>query len=150
MPQSLANILIHRVFSTKYHEAVLPQSVWSSLHAYLAALSRTQGCECYQVGGVADHVHFAIRLSRTITTAKLVEAIKTESSKWIKRQAASLSEFSWQGGYGVFSVSPKRLNSLRKYIADQAEHHHVTSFQDEYRRLMDESGIEFDERYVWD
>lgn len=150
MPQSLSNILIHLVFSTKYHEPVLPKSIWSSLFAYLATLVRNQGCECYIAGGVADHVHLAIRLSRTITIAKLVEHIKVASSKWVKLQEISLGAFSWQRGYGAFSVNPKGLTSLRSYIANQEEHHSTVSYQTEYRDMLGRCGVEYDERYMWD
>src|SRR5207253_7787855 len=82
----------------------------------------------YRVGGVADHVHLAIRLSRTITIADLVETLKTSSSKWVKTQSPELAEFSWQRGYGCFPVGPADLDSLRAYIDGQEEHHKTRTF----------------------
>jgi len=93
------------------------------LHAYLATVARNAGCEAYRVGGVADHVHLAIRLSRTITIADLIETLKTSSSKWVKTQSTDLAEFSWQRGYGCFSVGPSDLDALLKYIDEQEAHH---------------------------
>ncbi len=116
----------------------------------MATVARGLDCECYQVGGTADHVHLAIRLSRTLTTAKLVEELKTSSSKWLKKQSPGLAKFSWQRGYGVFSVGPSDLEALRSYIRNQEEHHRTRSFQDEYRAFLTKYGVEFDERYLWD
>ena len=119
-------------------------------HAYLATVARNVDCECFRVGGVADHVHLAVRLSRTITMAKLIEELKTSSSKWLKTQSPALAAFAWQRGYGAFSVGPSDLNALLHYIDTQEEHHRTRTFQDEYRAFLNKYGIEYDERYVWD
>ncbi len=150
MPQSLAQILVHVVFSTKDREPCLAPSLLPSLHAYLAEVARSTGCECFRVGGVVDHVHLAIALSRTVTVAAVVETVKTSSSKWIKTQSPALSEFAWQRGYGAFSVGPSDRDALCTYIDNQEEHHRTRSFQDEYRNFLTKYGVVFDERYVWD
>jgi hypothetical protein len=95
-------------------------------------------------------VHLAIRLSRTITIAQLVETLKTSSSKWVKTQAAPLGGFSWQRGYGCFSVGPTDVAALCRYIDGQEEHHRTRTFQEEFRALLVKYGVEFDEAYVWD
>ena len=129
---------------------MLGATVRPALHAYLATVARNADCECYRVGGVADHVHIAVRLSRTITVATLVEKLKTSSSKWLKTQSPDLAGFSWQRGYGAFSVGPANLDDLRRYIDNQEEHHRVRTFQEEYRSLLTKYGIVYEERYVWD
>jgi putative transposase len=150
MPQSLSYLLTHIVFSTKERAPVLDVTVRPALHAYLATVARNVDCECFRVGGVADHVHLAVRLSRTITMAQLIEELKTSSSKWLKTQSAALAAFAWQRGYGAFSVGPSDLNALLHYIDTQEEHHKTRTFQDEYRAFLTKYGIEYDERYVWD
>jgi REP element-mobilizing transposase RayT len=150
MPQSLSYILTHIIFSTKDRAPLLDATVRPNLHAYLATVARNVDCECYRVGGVADHVHLAVRLSRTITMAKLIEELKTSSSKWLITQSPGLKDFAWQRGYGVFSVGPNDLNALINYIETQEEHHRTRTFQDEYRDFLTEYGIAYDERYVWD
>jgi REP element-mobilizing transposase RayT len=95
-------------------------------------------------------VHLAVRLSRTITMAQLIEELKTSSSKWLKTQSPALAAFAWQRGYGAFSVGPSDLNALLHYIDTQEEHHKTRTFQDEYRAFLKKYGIEYDERYVWD
>jgi len=112
-------------------------------------VARNSECEAYRVGGVTDHVHLALRLSRTLTIAKLVETLKTASSKWLKSQSASLGAFAWQRGYGCFSVGPADLPALCEYIAEQERHHQRRTFQEELRMFLDKYGVEYDEAYVW-
>jgi REP element-mobilizing transposase RayT len=150
MPQSLSFLLVHVVFSTKDRFPYLDPSIRPSLHGYLATVARNQGNQCYRVGGIADHVHLAVRLSRTVTMAGLAEELKTSSSKWLKTEASKLTKFAWQRGYGAFSVGPADLDALIAYIDGQEEHHRTRSFQEEYRAFLTKYGIEFDERYVWD
>ena len=95
MPQSLSLVIIHVIFSTKERRPFFDPDMRPKLHGYLATVARNAGCEAYRVGGVADHVHLAIRLSRTITIADLVETLKTASSKWVKTLSADLSSISW-------------------------------------------------------
>ena len=150
MPQSLSLVIVHIIFSTKDRKPVLDHPVRHDLHAYLATAARNADCECYCVGGVADHVHLAIRISRTMTIAKLVGELKTSSSKWLKTQSSKLAGFAWQNGYGAFSVGPSDLGALRQYIETQEEHHKKHTFQDELRALLKKYGVEHDERYMWD
>jgi REP element-mobilizing transposase RayT len=150
MPQSLSFVLVHIVFSTKDRKPCLEKSIRPKLYAYLAEVARNCGCECYRVGAVDDHVHLAMRLDRTITIAKLVEELKTSSSRSLKHDIAHIDGFAWQRGYGAFSVSPRDRLVLVSYIDNQEEHHRTRSYQDEYRAFFEKYGIEDDERYVWD
>ena len=150
MPQSLSLVIIHVIFSTKDRFPFIERDTRPNLHGYLATVARNAGCEAYRIGGVADHVHSAIRLSRTLTIADLVETLKTSSSKWMKTQSADLADFSWQRGYGCFSVGPSDLTALRAYIDDQENHHSTRTFQDEFRMFLNKYGVSYDEAYVWD
>ena len=150
MPQSLENILLHLVFSTKDRFPCLGASIRPALLAYLATVVRNSGCECPRAGGVADHVHLAVQLSRAITVAALVEKVKTSSSKWLKTQSPELCGFAWQRGYRVFSVGPADLDALLAYIDNQEEHHRTRTFQDEYRAFLTKYRVAYYERYVWD
>jgi REP element-mobilizing transposase RayT len=150
MARSLSFLLVHVVFSTKDRAPVLDEAVRPDLHAYLATLVRSSECECFRVGGVADHVHMAIRLNRQANIADLVAEIKSSSSKWLKGQSPKLAKFSWQRGYGAFSVGPADLNALIRYIDTQEAHHAKQNFQDELRAFLKRYGIECDERYLWD
>jgi putative transposase len=149
MPHTLGVIYVHLIFSTKGRVPCLEASLRPRLFAYLATLVRDQGCECPRAGGVADHVHLAVRLSRTISVATLVEDVKIASSKWIKAQAPELSNFAWQPGYGVFSVGPSDLKALLNYIDKQEEHHLTKTFEEEFRMFLAKYDIAFDEQYLW-
>lgn len=148
MPQSLTFILIHVIFSTKDRRPVLDEAVRSGLHAYLATVARDAGCECYRAGGVADHVHLAVRLHPTKSLAKFAGEVKASSSRWLKMQG--VEKFAWQRGYGAFSVSPADAGALIRYIEQQEAHHRRRSFEDEMRAFFEKYHVAFDERYVWD
>ena len=150
MPQSLSNILIHFIWSTKDRHPWLEPGIREKTHAFLAGAVRQLDCEAYRVGGVADHVHLAVRLSRTLSVADLVKEIKSASSKWLKTQDAALAAFYWQQGYGAFSVGMSQKETLLHYIDNQEHHHRTHTFQDEYRAFLKKYGIDYDERYVWD
>ena len=150
MAQSLSLVLVHIIFSTKDRFPCLDPSTRPHLHAYLATVARNAKCEGYRVGGTGDHVHLAVRLSRTAAIAELVEELKTSSSKWLKMQRPELRRFSWQRGYGAFSVGPDELQALVTYVDNQLEHHRVRTFQEEYLALLKKNGVPYDERYVWD
>jgi REP element-mobilizing transposase RayT len=151
MPQSLAQIYLHIVFSTKERRPFLHnQAILDETYHFLGGICNNLGCQVLRVGGVADHVHILCRLTRTISVAELVKELKRESSHWLKTKSTDLAEFFWQGGYGAFSVSPGHIEALLDYIAKQEEHHRKETFQEEFRRLLTKYGLEWDERYVWD
>ncbi len=150
MPQSLSSILIHLVFSTKRREFFILPSVEPELHAYLAAVLRRYNSPAILINGTANHVHILFALSRMITVAELVEEIKKRSSKWIKTKGNEYRKFQWQTGNRAYSVAQSNVAALKKYIADQKEHHRHKSFEDEYRAFLTKYQIEYDERYLWD
>ncbi len=151
MPQSLAQVYLHLVFSTKDRRPFLQRRpLREELHRYLGGTCRALDSPSLIVGGVADHVHLLCRLSRTHSLAELLHGLKRESSKWLKEREPELADFHWQAGYGAFSISPAHVEPVRAYIANQEEHHRTVSFQDELRRLLKKYGVEYDERYLWD
>ena len=150
MAQSLANVLLHLIYSTKGRRRLIRPAVEAELHRYLAGTCRDLGCPAHDIGGTDDHVHVFFSLSRTITIAKFVEEVKKSSSRWVKKQGREYWDFAWQGGYGVFSIGQSGFDGLRRYIRDQKERHKTVSFQDEFRALCRKYGVEIDERYVWD
>ncbi len=152
MPQSLAKILIHLVYSTKNREPWLANAeLRTQLYAYKATILRDKvDSPALAIGGVEDHVHILLLLSRKFAIKDVVEEAKTETTKWIKKQGIQYADFHWQAGYGAFSVSESNVPRVKQYIAQQAHHHARQSYQDEFRELCRRHGIEIDERYVWD
>jgi REP element-mobilizing transposase RayT len=151
MPQSLARIWIHLIFSTKNRFPFLvDKKLRTDIHTYLATVLRGHDCDTLIVNGVEDHVHALFALPRTHSVASVVKEIKRSSSVFAKELSATLATFHWQGGYGAFSVSQSILEEVVRYIENQEEHHKRATFQDEYRAFLKAYGIEYDERYVWD
>jgi putative transposase len=147
MPQSLAQIYLHIVFSTKDRRPFFrDKSFRDRLHAYLAGICDNQDSPSIRVGGVEDHVHILCRLSKTLDVAALVREIKRDSSKWIKDENPRLGDFHWQNGYGAFSISPSHVEAVKEYILNQEDHHRRESFQDEFRRLCAKYHLPIDER----
>jgi REP element-mobilizing transposase RayT len=148
VPQSLARVLVHLVFSTKNREPFIPLEHRNRMFAYLAGTLNAIDCPAVIVGGMPDHVHLLFVQARTLSLSKVVEELKKESSKWAKAHVHP--GFYWQNGYGAFSVSPSNVEQVKTYIENQEHHHRVTTFQDEYREFLRRHELEWDERYVWD
>ena len=150
MPQSLAKILVHEVFSTKDRRPLLrDKPLREELHHYIGGILNQHDCQPVIVGGVEDHVHLLCALSRTITAAEMVKEVKRGSSIWLKTKAEDLRDFAWQSGYGIFSIGFSQIETVRNYIGGQEEHHRKVSFQDEFLSILQKYGISYDERYLW-
>jgi REP element-mobilizing transposase RayT len=151
MPQSLSQLYIHLVFSTKDRRNYISDKIAPDLWAYMAAVLHD---ECKSpakiIGGVDDHAHTLFNLARTWCVADVVQIVKTSTSKWLKTQDPRLRHFAWQTGYGAFSVSRSNLSLVEEYIRNQREHHRGQNYKDEFRALCRKHDVEFDERYVWD
>ncbi len=151
MPQSLVQIYVHIVYSTKHRKPFLTDAEFRNrTHRYLAGMCKNLNCPALIAGGTQDHVHVLCRLGKTSDIADLIRDLKRDSSKWIKTEQPALEDFYWQQGYGAFSISPSHVEPLKEYIANQEEHHRHETFQEEFRRLCNKFGLEIDERYVWD
>ncbi|MCA0445907.1 MAG: IS200/IS605 family transposase [Bacteroidetes bacterium] len=150
MGQSLVKNYIHIVFSTKNREPLIHPLVEAELHSYLGGICNRLESPVIIVGGYTDHIHILCILSKKITLMKLMEELKSHSSKWIKTKGAGYENFFWQDGYGAFSVNPSELDAVIAYIANQHEHHSKKTFQNEYRTFLKKYKVDFDERYVWE
>ncbi len=151
MPQSLAKVLVHIVFSTKHRFPFLTDpATRREMHAYLGGTLNALDCHVLVVGGIADHVHILCSLSRKRSIADIMKELKGQSSKWVKTRGRLMNKFEWQRGYGIFSVNAVGAPELCRYIAGQEEHHRMKSFQVEYRLMLEKYQMEYDERYVWD
>lgn len=150
MPQSLAKIYLHLIFSTKGRIPIINGQIREPLHAYMATVLKNLGCHAKLINSVLDHIHILFELGRTVSVSKVVEDAKKSSSKWIKTQPGGGGDFAWQNGYGVFSVSHSNIENVTDYIAGQREHHRKRTFQEELRALLEKHGVDYDERYIWD
>ncbi len=147
---SYTNLKYHVVFSTKDRWPYLEPSVRERLYQYMVTVCEELGCPVIKIGGVEDHVHLLIALSRTMTISEFVQKLKAKSSRWVKQFGGNFEKFAWQCGYGAFSVSQSQMPKVVDYIANQEEHHRKQTFQNEFRALLRSHKIKFDEKYVWD
>jgi putative transposase len=150
MAQSLSRILTHIIFSTKDRYPFLTdRELRNRMHAYLARVFNEHESPAIEVGGTADHVHIACLLSRKHSVSEIVRKGKANSTAWVKDEGMRYLKFSWQSGYGAFSVDPSDIDSLQTYIRRQEEHHRIHTFQEEYLEILRKYHVEYDERYIW-
>ena len=150
MPQSLATVFVHLIFSTKHREPFLTPEIRAELFAYMTTIFEGIDCPALAADGVADPIHALFVLSRTARICDVVEELKTSSSKWIKTKGERFENFHWQAGYGAFSIGQSQVQAVKDYIAAQSERHRMLSFQDEFRAFLKRYEVPYDERYVWD
>lgn len=122
------------------------KQIREKVHTYLAGICNQMNSPALIVGGVSDHVHILCNLTKNVALKDLMQNIKQDSSKWIKREWPDLNYFYWQQGYGAFGVSPPHRDKVRHYIADQEAHHHKVGFQDGHRSFLERYQVPYDER----
>ena len=142
--------LFHCVWSTKGRRPDLTLEIQVRLWPYLGGIARANKISALAVGGVADHVHILLSLPATLTISKALQLLKGNSSKWLHDEFPALRTFSWQEGYGAFTIGISGVSETTNYIATQAEHHLKKTFQEEFRSFLDKHGLPYDETALWD
>ena len=148
MSDSYTNLLYHIVFSTKDRRPLITPEYEVRLYDYLGGTIRKTGGISLELNGTEDHVHLLAKLRPDCTLSDLLRDLKANATGWMHDVFPSLKNFSWQRGYGAFTVSQSHVEPLRKYIARQKEHHRRVSFRDEFIQFLQENGIEYDERFI--
>ena len=150
MPQSFVSLHMHVVFSTKNRAPMIANDLQPRLLEYIGGILR--GCDSALIaaGGMPDHIHLLCSLGKQSSIAEIVRTVKCNSSKWVHETFEQQRQFAWQRGYGAFAVSYSNIEEVRRYLANQADHHARRSFKDEMRALLERHNIEYDERYLWD
>jgi REP element-mobilizing transposase RayT len=145
--QTFTRLLYHIVFSTKNREPWIEPAWRGELYAYIGGMIQNRKGHLLAAGGVADHVHLLVRLSADRSVSDILRDIKCNSSGWLHDRG--IHHFDWQDGYGAFTLNPTGIPRLTDYINHQEEHHATQGFRDEFLALLNEHGIEYDERYLW-
>jgi len=148
MSQSYVKFFAHIVFHTKYSQDLIREDLEDELYSYIGGTLKSYNSLPVRIGGTPDHVHVLCTLPKTMSLADLTEEIKKSSSKWIKTKGLSYSNFYWQSGYGGFSVGWSQVETVKNYISNQKAHHKKVTFLEEYKELLDENGVEYDDRYL--
>lgn len=150
MGQSLSQLYIHLTFETQDRFPFIKPTWKEDLHGYIQGILKNLESPAITINSVEDHIHILFRLSKNYALAKVVEEVKKESSKWAKTIEVVSNKFSWQTGYGAFSVSSSKVEAVKNYILNQVEHHKKTSYKEEVEKFLKEYDvIEYDERYFW-
>jgi REP element-mobilizing transposase RayT len=149
MAKSYTNLLYHFVFSTKNRQPLIVGAAQTQLYDYLGGTVRRLGGISLGVNGTADHVHLLAKLRPDRAVSNVPRDLKANASGWLREVFPDLKDFSWQNGYGAFTVSFSQVEKVREYIARQEMHHRKHSFENEFAALLRANEIEFDERYLW-
>ena len=149
MAHTFSSLLTHVVFSTSERRPFLSEAIRPDTHAYIGGILKQLRAVPIAIGGTSDHVHLMVRMPADLALADCLRVAKANSSRWIKERWPERNLFSWQGGYGAFSVSESNRGAVIRYIQCQEQHHQRVSFQEEFLALLRKHGVEFDERYVW-
>jgi REP element-mobilizing transposase RayT len=150
MANTFTSLHYHLIFSTKRREPWILRESEERLWVYLAGIARNIGLKPLLIGGVEDHVHILLGCPPTASISEVMQRIKGGSSGWVKDNLVGCAGFSWQDGYGAFSVSKSQLGDVEDYVRNQRQHHMLKTFQEEYRAFLDKHGISYDEKYLWD
>jgi putative transposase len=150
MASTLTNLLVHVVFSTKGRETIITDKYRGKLHAYIGGIIRSVDAQPLSIGGMPDHIHLAMKIRSNQPLSDLVRKIKANSSKWINENQFCRRKFSWQNGYGGFSVSASQIHKVRNYIENQVEHHKSKTFKEELIEILDKHGVDYNPKYLWD
>ena len=151
MGQSLSQIYVHLIFSTKYRLPYITKNIKGQLNAYIIGILKEYDCPSIQTNGVEDHIHILFRLSKNIALAKIVEHVKKNSSKWMKQVEGGHKFFRWQIGYAAFSVSSSVVPIVSNYIAKQEEHHKKKNLKEEVEEFLEAYDVvEYDEKFFWE
>jgi putative transposase len=117
---------------------------------YIGGIIKNKSCKLYIMNGVEDHLHIVTHIHPSICLANLIKDIKISSNSFIKEKSLFPNFPGWQDGYGAFTYSNEALPNLIRYVQNQEAHHGCQSFEEEYISMLDEQGIEYDPRYVFD
>lgn len=137
-------IFYHIVFGTKYRKPTINEKNEAELYKYIWGILNNKKCKLYRINGMPDHIHILCDLHPNINLSSLVKDIKVASNLWMK-ESGLFDEFEgWQEGYGAFTISVKEKEIVINYIKNQKEHHKKETFEDEFKRLLEENGIKFE------
>ncbi len=138
----------HLIWSTKNRAGFISETIENKLHAYMTGIVQAKNGTVIQIGGMSDHVHLLVQLNPDQNISDLVKTVKVASSKWLKETSPDFNKFSWQTGFGAFSVSTSQTDMVKEYILNQKEHHKIRGFDEEWLNFLKSHKIEYNENFV--
>jgi putative transposase len=149
MAGSFTALYYHCVFSTKNREPLVTPELQPRLYDYVGGLTHKRESRLLACGGVEDHIHLLVSMSKELSVPMFLRDIKSNSSLWVHQTFRHMLGFAWQEGYGAFTVSVSALDRVRAYIENQEEHHRGRDFKTEFLSLLTKHKVPYDERYIW-
>ena len=148
MSQSFTNLLYHIIFSTKDRRPIITLDHQTRLYEYIGGVVRGTGGISLGINGMEDHVHLLAKLRPDRALSDVLRELKSNATGWMHDVFPRLANFSWQRGYGAFTVSQSNLKQVQNYLARQKEHHRTVSFRDEFIKFLKVNNIKYDERFI--
>ena len=145
---SFKQIYYQIVFGTKYRKPTITEEHCEKLYKYIWGIIDSKDCHLYRINGIEDHIHIFSDLHPSIALADYIKDIKVASNEWMKESGLFPDFEGWQIGYGAFTYNIKQKDIIIEYVKNQKEHHKNETFYDEFKRLLIENGIQFDEKYM--
>jgi REP element-mobilizing transposase RayT len=149
MANTYTQLYVHYVFAVQDRLCLINNKWQDSLYKYMSGIIDQQGHKLYVIKGMNDHIHILISMTPKQAPSDLMYHLKRSSSLWINQNRLSVGKFSWQEGFGAFSLGKSQLPEKIKYIEGQRQHHMKVSFREEYLQFLKENEIEYDERYIF-
>ena len=149
MSDTYTQLYIHCVFAPKFRAAQLLPSFEDRLRHYITTIVQGRGHKMLAINNMPDHLHLFFGLNPKESISSIMEAVKGDSSKWINAEELTPRKFNWQAGYGAFSHSRSQIDGVVKYICNQQEHHRKVTFLEEYKKMLGQFGIDYNERYIF-
>lgn len=149
MANTYTQLYIQFVFSVKERKKVIHESLGITLEKYICGIIDAHNCKTFCIYCNPDHIHILVSMHPNISPSKLMEQVKSGSSKWLNEKKYSSGKFNWQNGFGAFSYSSSLIDNVVKYILNQPVHHKKILFEEEYMLLLQEFGVGYDEKYLF-
>ena len=149
MANTFTQIHVHTVFSVQNRISLINKNWQDRLYKYIIAIIQKHGHKVLSIGGMPDHIHILLGLRPTQSLSALIQEVKRDSSEWINQNRFVTGRFEWQEGYGAFSYSKSQIPQVAHYIETQETHHAKHTFIEEYKKILNDFGIEYDERYIF-
>ena len=149
MANTYTQIHIHAVFSVQNRISLIQKKWQDRLYQYMIAIIQNHGHKVLSIGGMPDHIHILFGFRPAQSLSDLIQNVKRDSSAWINKEKLAVRRFSWQEGYGAFSYSKSQIPRVAKYIENQEKHHTNRSFLEEYKKILIDFGLEYNEKYIF-
>ncbi len=149
MANAYTQLYVQCIFAPKFRAAMMHHEWDERLRTYISTIAKTNGHKMIAINNMPDHLHLFVGLNPNQSISEMMRTIKGDSSEWINKEKLTSRKFQWQEGYGAFSYSRSQIDSVAKYIFNQQEHHKKVTFLDEYKTILENLGVAYEDRYIF-